>query len=152
MLKAKLHKGAWVVVCDGGKALVLENVGDEKFPNLQTRETFRHEPSPTAGQDVDPPVQGQAPAADNRLAPQEARSRDQGERGFLRKLCRYLAEAVTNGRATSLILVAPPRAMGILRDELSPAARDAVHAEMTRDLTNLPAHEIEKRLSESANV
>ena len=40
MAKLKLHPGEWVVVCDGAKALVLENVGDEKFPNLRTERVF----------------------------------------------------------------------------------------------------------------
>ena len=31
-----IRSGEWVVVCDGAKALVLENVGDAKFPNLKT--------------------------------------------------------------------------------------------------------------------
>ena len=35
-----IHKGDWVVVCDGAKALVLENAGDAKFPNLKTLETL----------------------------------------------------------------------------------------------------------------
>ena len=37
MSKLKIGEGEWVVVCDGAKALVLENVGDPKFLNLKTR-------------------------------------------------------------------------------------------------------------------
>jgi protein required for attachment to host cells len=43
MSKLKLHRGQWVVVCDGAKALVLENVGDEVFPNLRTKEVYQQE-------------------------------------------------------------------------------------------------------------
>jgi len=42
MLKLKIRQGDWVIVCDGKKALVLENAGDEKFLNLKTREVFEH--------------------------------------------------------------------------------------------------------------
>ena len=38
-----IHQGEWVVVCDGAKALVLENTGDAKFPNLKTIEVYRAE-------------------------------------------------------------------------------------------------------------
>ena len=31
-----IKHGEWVVVCDGAKALILENSGDGKFPNLKT--------------------------------------------------------------------------------------------------------------------
>ncbi len=36
----KIGEGEWVVVCDGSKALFLQNAGDSKFPNLQTREVL----------------------------------------------------------------------------------------------------------------
>ena len=40
MSELLIHRGEWVVVCDGAKALVLENTGDAKFPNLKTVEVF----------------------------------------------------------------------------------------------------------------
>jgi release factor family 12 len=42
MDKAVIRQGDWVVVCDGRKALILENQGDEKYPNLRKRES--HDP------------------------------------------------------------------------------------------------------------
>ena len=38
MDKMRIDKGDWLIVCDGRKALILENLGDEMFPNLHTRE------------------------------------------------------------------------------------------------------------------
>ena len=38
MTKMKIGTGDWIVVCDGRKALILENLGDRMFPNLHTRE------------------------------------------------------------------------------------------------------------------
>ena len=38
MDKMRLDKGDWLVVCDGRKALILENLGDGMFPNLHTKE------------------------------------------------------------------------------------------------------------------
>ena len=35
-----IRHGEWVVVCDGAKALVLENVGDIRAPNLKTVQVF----------------------------------------------------------------------------------------------------------------
>ena len=40
MSELLIRHGEWVVVCDGAKALVLENAGDAKFPNLKTIEVF----------------------------------------------------------------------------------------------------------------
>ena len=42
MSNLKIDQGGWVVVADGAKALILENHGDSKFPNLRTKETFEH--------------------------------------------------------------------------------------------------------------
>ena len=42
MSALSIHEGEWVVVCDGAKALILENAGDAKFPNLKTREVYEH--------------------------------------------------------------------------------------------------------------
>ena len=36
MAELLIRHGEWVVVCDGAKALILENAGDTKFPNLKT--------------------------------------------------------------------------------------------------------------------
>ena len=44
----KIEQGEWVVVCDGSKALFLENAGDAKFPNLKTRGVFEHKSLPTS--------------------------------------------------------------------------------------------------------
>ncbi len=40
MSELLIQHGEWVVVCDGAKALVLENAGDAKFPNLKTIKVF----------------------------------------------------------------------------------------------------------------
>ena len=47
MNKMKIGTGDSIVVCDGRKALILENLGDRMFPNLHTKEvrenpTCRH--------------------------------------------------------------------------------------------------------------
>ena len=44
----KIDHGMWVVVCDGAKALVLENAGNRKTPTLQDQGGLR------AGRPEDP--------------------------------------------------------------------------------------------------
>ncbi len=48
MTKIKIDTGDWIVVCDGRKALILENLGDRMFPNLHTREVHEHPDTPTS--------------------------------------------------------------------------------------------------------
>src|SRR3569833_2356097 len=110
-----VREGEWVVVCDGAKALVLQNAGDAKFPNLKTLEVFEHKDPPT---------------------------RDQAEQQFLTKLVHHLDAAIAAGKAKSVIVIAPPRALGMLRPAYSHAFRGALRAELDKDLVKLPVHEI----------
>jgi len=47
----------------------------------------------------------------------------------------------------SLILVAPPRALGMIRHAYSHTLRSAVRAEIDKDLVKHPVHDIEKHLT-----
>ena len=51
----KIGTGEWVVVCDGGKALVLENAGDAQDLNLKTREVYEQQNKATREQGTDAP-------------------------------------------------------------------------------------------------
>src|SRR5580658_3662614 len=55
MTKTRIDAGEWVVVCDGTKASVLQNVGDEKFPNLRTQEVITQKDPPTHEQGTSSP-------------------------------------------------------------------------------------------------
>ena len=71
----------------------------------------------------------------------------QEEEKFLRKVADRLDAAANAGQVKSLILVAPPRALGVLRQTYSHTLRAAVRAELDKDFVKLPLHEIEKHLA-----
>ena len=50
--------------------------------------------------------------------------------------------------ASSAILIAPPRALGVLRQTYSHNLRAAVRAEIDKDFVKLPLHEIEEHLAQ----
>ena len=147
MSKLKLHPGEWVVVCDGANALVLENVGDEKFPNLKTREVYQQEDPATHEQGSDAPGRAFNSVGANRSAMDQTDWHTQSERRFLEKLAARLDAAVQAGEAKSLVIAAPPRALGALRQVYSSGLRQAVTAEIDKDLVKMPVHEIEKHLA-----
>jgi len=68
------------------------------------------------------------------------------ERAFLTGLASRLQVALRKGETRALIMVAAPRALGMLREVYSPAVRKAIRAEVAKDLVKLPVHEIEKHL------
>jgi protein required for attachment to host cells len=146
MTKLKIKQGDWVIVCDGKKALVLENAGDEKFLNLKTREVFDHPDLKTHELGTDAPGRSFSSVGSGRSAVEQTDWHAQEEEKFLRKLADHLDVAVKAGQAKSLFMVAPPRALGILRQAYSHNLRSALRAEIDKDFVKLPVHEIEKHL------
>jgi protein required for attachment to host cells len=136
------------VVCDGAKALVLENAGDAKFPNLKTIKVFEQKDLATHELGADAPGRAYSPAGHGRRGTIEQTDwHDETERAFLTQLVQHLDGAIAAGKTKSLIVVAPPRALGMIRSAYSHAVRGAVRAELDKDLVKHPVHEIEKHLT-----
>jgi protein required for attachment to host cells len=142
-----IRHGEWVVVCDGAKALVLENAGDIKFPNLKTIEVFAQEDLPTRELGTEKPGRTHSSVGPGRSAVAQTDWHSQAEEAFLLKLVGHLDAALAAGKTKSLIVVAPPRALGVIRPAYSQALRAAVRAEVDKDFVKLPVFEIEKHLT-----
>jgi protein required for attachment to host cells len=71
---------------------------------------------------------------------------DEAERAFLHNLVRHLDAAIKAGQIKHLFLVAPPRALGMLREVYTAHIRSALKQEVDKDLVRVPIHDIEKRL------
>jgi len=147
-----IRSGEWVVVCDGAKALLLENVGDAKFPNLKTLEVLEQKDLPTHELGTDAPGRAFNSVGNLRSAVGQTDWHDQSERQFLTHLAQHLDQAITAGKIKSLIVVASPRALGMLRPAYSHALKDAVRVELDKDLVKHPVHEIEKHLTSSGQA
>ena len=150
MQKIKIDQGDWVVVCDGKKALILENVGDWKFPNLQTREVFEQDNPPTHEQGSDAPGRSLQSVGSMRSAMDQTDWHAKAEKDFLEHLAGRLDAAIGAGDTTSLVMVAPPRALGIIRQAYSPHVRSALRGEVDKDFVKMPVHEIEQHLTGAA--
>ena len=142
-----IQSGEWVVVCDGAKALVLENVGDNKFPNLKTVEVLEHKDLPTREMGTDAPGRAHGAKGQARSAMEQTDWHDQAEQAFLDNLAGYLARAVEAHQAQSIVMVASPRALGMIRPAYTHGLKAAVRAEIPKDLVKLPVYEIEKHLA-----
>lgn len=142
-----IHEGEWVVVCDGAKALVLENAGDAKFPNLKTRDVYEQESVTTRELGSDKPGRSYSSVGHGRSAVAQTDWHDQAEHDFLADLVKKLDAAVEQHQVKSLIVVAPPRALGMIRSLYSNGLRAAVRVELDKDFVKMPVHEIEKHLT-----
>jgi protein required for attachment to host cells len=126
MAELKIDNGAWVVVCDGAKALVLANEGNRKTPRLITREVYQQEDRKTREIGTDKPGRSFNSVDEQRSAMEQTDFHRQEEERFLSRLAERLDKAVLGGETRALIVVAPPRAIGVLRREFSPHVRGAV--------------------------
>jgi protein required for attachment to host cells len=147
MAELKIDRGEWVVVCDGAKALILENIGTRVKPNLKTKEVYEHDGSPTRDLGSDAPGRAIQSVGSMRSAMEQTDWHEQEEERFLRKLADRLDAAVMAGQTRSLILVAPPRALGMMRRIYSNHVRNALQAEVDKDLIKLPVSKIAKHLT-----
>jgi len=147
MTALRIRSGDWVVVCDGAKALILQNHGDAISPNLKTREVHQQADPKTSEQGTDAPGRSINSIGSRRSAMEQTDWHDQAEHQFLTDLARRLDAAVAAGETKSLIVVAPPRALGVLRQSYSAPVRNALRVEIDKDYVRMPVHEIEKRLA-----
>jgi protein required for attachment to host cells len=69
------------------------------------------------------------------------------EQRFVREFSARLNKAAHASRFDRLILVAPPKVLGELRDELEKAAAERVVDEIAKDLTKHPVDEIERAIA-----
>jgi protein required for attachment to host cells len=142
----RINTGEWVVVCDGAKALLLENTGDSMFLNLKTREVFAHPDLPDREISADKPGRAFNSVGHKRSSMEQVDRHSQEEQRFLASLAAHLDKAVLAGDARAMVIVAPPRAIGILRQSFTQHVRQAIKAEVEKDLIKMPVYEIERHL------
>jgi protein required for attachment to host cells len=147
MSELLIRHGEWVVVCDGAKAMLLENEGNLLHPHLKTLEVLEQADPPTRELGSDAPGRAFNSVGQTRSSVEQTDWHDQAERDFLLRLVERLDAAVTAGKAKSIIMVAPPRALGVLRPAYSHALKTAVRAEVDKDLVKLPVDQIETNLT-----
>ena len=147
MTEVKIDHGAWVVVCDGAKALVLENAGNRKTPNLKTKEVYEHDDPKTHELGTDKPGRSFSSVGNGHSAMEQTDWHDMEEQRFLTRLASRLDKAGLGGETPALIVVAPPRAIGVFRKAFTSHVRQAIRAEVEKDYVKLPVDEIARHLA-----
>ena len=147
MSEIKVPWESWVVVCDGAKALIMQNAGDNQLMNLQVHETMA-QPN-EADRDIGAGKPGRSHQANGQSgsAVEETSWHDQAEETFLKRVAAKLDDLVHEKDAKRIVLVAPPKALGQIRPSLSADTQAAITAEVAKDLTNFPIDQIERHLA-----
>lgn len=143
----RIEHGAWVMVGDGEKALFFRNEGDGEYPNLQVLNVWEQDNPKTSEQGADRPGRSFSSTSDRRSAMQETNWHKLEKHRFAKQVADALYTAAHAGDYDKLILVAPPMILGDLRKSIHAEVSEKVTAEVAKDLTHMPSHEIERLLT-----
>ena len=145
--RVTLHHDSWVLVCDGAKALLFQNAGDNRALNLKVVDV-RFEPHPPSRDSgTDRPGRVHESLGSGRSSVSSTDWHAAGEVEFLHSVAAVLDSVVRTHRVKHLVIVAPPKALGVLRQSLTPAVKAVVTSEIAKDLARLSNAAIESHLS-----
>jgi len=140
-------KKTWILVADGALARVYQtDAGTEELAAVRGGE-FAAENLPARDIDADKPGQGfdRAGQGQRRMRPQTD-SRRHAKVEFAQELANYLQNAQQRRAYDDLVIVAPAKTLGDLRAALTPAVRDLVKAELSKDLVHLREQDLPQHL------
>jgi protein required for attachment to host cells len=142
-----LQEGAWVLVGDGRRALILVNAGDAKFPNLRRLAVEWHDNPPTREQGTDAPGRAFAGRGARRSAVETTDWHEIEESRFAATIAAKINDSARLGQFKHLLIVAPPKTLAELRRRLSEQTRHTLVGEVDKDLTKHSIAEIERLLT-----
>lgn len=135
----------WIVVADGAKARVLEGPGHGgAFKPVDDLSFASHAP---ASRDIDSERPGRTFNSTGKLRhaiEPRVDAHERREAEFLKSVADRLEQALRRKAYDDLVLAAPPRALGILRKQLSSEVQRRLRGELDRDLIKQPDAEIVK--------
>lgn len=139
----------WVLVADGSRARLFHAEGARG--GLTEIDTWLHPESRLREQDLvtDAPGQDRGRGGSAHGVNERHSAHDHELETFAREIAGRLQEALNEGSFGRLVLSAPPRFLGLLREALPAGVRQRVRHEIGKDLTSIKdLRELRKRLPE----
>lgn len=144
--RISVPNGAWVLVADHSRAILLKNNGTPVAPQLEVKQVMEAAANPlTHDQGTDRP--GRVYAGSHHSAVEQTDSHDQRARRFIQHAAMEMEKAQAAQDIDAFVLVAPPRALATLRETVSDVVRALVVGELDKDLTHMPVAKIEEHLA-----
>ena len=124
MTNIAVHNGAWVLVGDGRRALFLQNHGDPDLLDLRVVEARVDENPATRDQGSDAPGRVYGTSGAPRSAVENADWHELEKEHFAKTIAERINIAAEAGELSEIVIIAPPRVLGELRQELSPQGQE----------------------------
>jgi len=136
----------WFLLADGRRARVLSEV--RRGAALEESWSMQIGPDDTYDPQ-DRPARGFDSVGPGRHAMDKGRSlHEQEEENFLKRLAERIEDAEKRKAFEHLVVAAPPRALGLLRERLPAPVRARVRAETPKDLIDEDVASLRERLTE----
>ncbi|NIX76370.1 host attachment protein [Microvirga terricola] len=137
-----------VVVADGRKASLLDDSGTALKPHLHLTQSLESTPNPpTRVQGTDKPGRAFQSVGSMRSAMEQTDWHEMQEQQFARDVVAAVKSLHQQHPVDGLILVAPPRTLSYLRQEMPEPLKKLVRTEIDKDLTHCTPKEIEQHLT-----
>jgi protein required for attachment to host cells len=135
---------SWLLACDGAKAVIFQNDGDAELPNLTVVDHMAQDQPLTHELGADRPGRVFQSHGGAHSAVEQTDWHAQNEAAFLTRIAERLGRAAEERKLKHLVVAAPPRALGVLRQKLSPQVSALILREIEKDFTNTPTAELER--------
>ncbi|MGH6608972.1 MAG: host attachment family protein [Burkholderiaceae bacterium] len=147
MAGLKVPKDALVMVGDGEKALFLRNKGTPDSIKLEIENILEQDNPASHEQGTDKPGRAFASAGTARSAMEEVDWHQLGEDRFASQIAQALYKLAHANKFDALVVVAPPKVLGVLRKEFHKEVTDRITGELSKELASQYVPDIEKALN-----
>jgi protein required for attachment to host cells len=145
--RSRIPHNSLILVGDGQKALFLRNKGNPRQVDLVVERILERDNPPTREQGADRPGRSTASPGVARSAMEEVNWHHLGKERFADELANVLYRHAHANLFDRLIIIAPPKILGILRKAFHAEVVDRIAAEIPKELTSLPVAEIERLIA-----
>ena len=133
----------WILVADGARARIFKNEGPGKGVQAAVDEEFRHATPPSRELGAERPGRVQESATSARHAMENPVDWHRFEKEkFAKEMAKLLDRASQAGAFERLVLVAPPKTLGDLRNALGAPTRKKITGDIHKDRTQVTPAEL----------
>jgi len=142
-----IHHNALILVGDGNKALFLRNRGTPQKLDLAVEQILDGaENPPTRDQGTDRPGRVMQSVGSSRSSVEQTDWHTLEEQKFASTIADALYRSVLDNKFAELVIVAPPKTLGMLRQSFHKQVSERIHGEVPKTFTSLPVDEIQRLL------
>ena len=142
-----MSKKTWIIVADGTRARILANDGPGSGLHDALNADFVSDNRKSRDIVSDRPGRSKGGAGGRHAMEPKVDSHQYEKQQFAKEVANHINDACQRSEFASLILVAPPKTLGELRNALDKSALSKISAELDKDLTKVAIHELPRHIN-----